>query len=250
MEAVVDAGLPEREFSSEPLDNGASAPREGRRSQMDEDLKRRFTSEISEEGLGHSGQPAAHVKRIDGKRLREWHHKDMASHLWAQNRPFECCAGVLVCSHDAARLGKPAEETEVFEVTCRGMNFTTILPNQAHTCDTLLLHAIPCRCNAILCCCMQYLVVAFKFPSFYWVLFFEMGCGRDNAIAFFWESECVQATATALQCSASRVAGTEHTAGCFASEAMIPEVEAESVQVPREQQRQDAEDQSQSQGPR
>ena len=37
-------------------------------------------------------------------------------------------------SHDAARLGKHAGETGVFEVTSHGMNFTTILPNQAHTC--------------------------------------------------------------------------------------------------------------------
>ena len=129
MEAVaeqIEAGFPERKFSSEPLDNEGS-----RRSHMDEDLMRRLTSEIFEEGLGHSGQPTDRVKRIDGKRLREWQHKDMASHLWAQNRTFECCTGVLVCSHDAARLGKPAEETEGFEVTSHGMNFTTILPNQA-----------------------------------------------------------------------------------------------------------------------
>ena len=85
----VDAGLPEREFSSEPLDNEGSAPRRGRRSNMDDDLKRELTSEIFEEGLGHSGQPTARVKRIDGKRLREWQHKDMASHLSAQNRTFE-----------------------------------------------------------------------------------------------------------------------------------------------------------------
>ena len=102
---------------------------------MDEDLKRRLTSEIFEEGLAHPGEPTACVKRIDVKRLREWQHKDMASHLCAQNRTLECCTGVLVRSHDAARLGKPAEETEVFEVTSHGMNFTTILPNQAHTCN-------------------------------------------------------------------------------------------------------------------
>ena len=151
----VDAGLPEREFSSVPLDNEGTAPRRGRRSHMDEDLQRRLTSEIFEEGLGHSGQPTARVKRIDGKRLREWQHKDMASHLWAQNRTFECCTGVLVCSRDAARLEKPAEETEVFEVTSHVMNFTTILPNQAHTCKTLMLRALPCRCSAISCCCIQ-----------------------------------------------------------------------------------------------
>ena len=129
--------FPEREFSSEPLDNEGSAPKRGRRSHMDEDLKRRLTSEIFEEGLGHSGQPT--VKRIDGKRLREWQHKDMASHLWAQNRTFECCTGARVCSRDAARWGKPAEETEVFEVTSHVTNFTTILPNQARTCNTLPL---------------------------------------------------------------------------------------------------------------
>ena len=89
------------------------------------------------------------MKRIDGKRLREWQHKDLASHLWAQNRTFECCTGVLVCSHDAARLEKPAEKPQVFEVTSHGMNFTTILPNLARTCNTLLLHAISCCCNQI-----------------------------------------------------------------------------------------------------
>ena len=151
----IDAGLPEREFSSEPLDNEGSAPRRGRRSHVDEDLKRRLTSEIFEEGLGHSGQPTARVKRIVGKRLREWQHKNMASHWWAQNRTFECRTGVLVCSHDAARLGKPAEETEVFEVTSHGMNLTTILPNQARTCNTLPLHATPgntfnVACNILL----------------------------------------------------------------------------------------------------
>ena len=61
---------------------------------MDEDLKRRLTSEIFEEGLAYPGKPTSRVKRIDGKRLREWQHKDMASHF----------TGVLVCSHDAARL--------------------------------------------------------------------------------------------------------------------------------------------------
>ena len=53
---------------------------------MDEDLKRRLTSEVFEQGLGHSGQPTARVKLINGKRLREWQHKDMASHLRAQSR--------------------------------------------------------------------------------------------------------------------------------------------------------------------
>ena len=78
----IDAGIPEREFSSEPLDNKGSAPRRGRRSNMDEDLKRR-TSEIFEEGLGHSGQPTARVKRVDGKCLRECSTRTcMASHLW------------------------------------------------------------------------------------------------------------------------------------------------------------------------
>ena len=71
MEAVaeqVDAGLPD----SDPLDNEGKAPRGRRRPHMDEDLKRRLTSEIFEEGLAHSGKPTASVKRIDGRRLREW----------------------------------------------------------------------------------------------------------------------------------------------------------------------------------
>ena len=56
----------------------------------------------------------------------------------------------------------------------------------------------------------------------------------------------VCAAATALQCNAgaSRVAVTEHTAGWLAIEARFPEVEAESVQVPREQGRQDGGDQA------
>ena len=121
---------------------------------MDENLKRQLTSEIFEEGFRHSGQPTARVKRIDDKRLSEWQRKDMAGHLWVQNRTFECCMCVFVCSHDAVRLGKPAEKPHVFEITSHGMNFTTILPNQAHTSNTLLLHVI---------LCMRHLVVAFKF---------------------------------------------------------------------------------------
>ena len=98
---------------------------------------------------------------------------------------------VRVCSHDAARLGKPVEETEVFEVTSHGMNFTTILQNQAHTCNSLLLHTVLCRCNAIPCCCIQYLVVAFKFFGFSkWV------CGRNNAITMF----CKFSFATSICC--------------------------------------------------
>ena len=62
----------------------------------------------------------------------------------AQNRTFECCTGARVCSRDAAHLGKPAEETEVFEVTSHVTNFTTILPNQARTCNTL-----PLQCNTL-----------------------------------------------------------------------------------------------------
>ena len=201
------------------------------------------------------------MKRIDGKRLREWQHMGMAGHVWAPNPTFECCTGVFVCSHDAARLGKPAEETEVLEVTSHGMNFTTILPSQARTCNTLPLHAIPCRENAITCYCLQYLVIAFK--TFVFWVFLKKVCDAIIAIiarCVFFEFAIivccisvveVRAAAAALQCNAgaSRV-GTEHTAGWLTIEASVPEVEAESVQVPREQGRQDAEDEPQSQGPR
>ena len=62
----------------------------------------------------------------------------------------------------------------------------------------------------------------------------------------------VRVAVTALQCNAgaSRMVGTEHTAGWLAIEESVPEVEGESVQVLREQGRQDADDQPQCQGPR
>ena len=126
----------------------------------------------------------------------------------------------------------------MFEVTSHGMNFTTFLPNQAHTGNTFLLHSDSLRFSG-----------------------FRNGeCGGNNyvlqifvcniGLLHFLGRGCVQATATALHCNAgaSRVAGAEHIAGWLAIEARVPDVEAESVHVPREQGRQDAEDQPQSQG--
>ena len=135
MEAVaeqVDAGLPEREFSSEPLDNEGSAPRRGTQVKYGRGSKAAAHERNLRGGLGSFGSAHSSHK---AHRWQAWQHKDMASHLWAQNRIFECCTGAFVCSHDAARLGEPAEETKVFEVTSHGMNFTTILPNEAHTCN-------------------------------------------------------------------------------------------------------------------
>ena len=66
----------------------------------------------------------------------------------------------------------------MFEVTSHGMNFTTILPNQAHTCNTLPFHAILCCCNAITCYCMQYLVIAIR--NIVFKRFFEKGVRRNS----------------------------------------------------------------------
>ena len=54
----------------------------------------------------------------------------------------------------------------MFEFTSHGVNFTTILRNQAHTCNTLLLHASSC-CRI-------------KIPPVFFFGFREE-CGRNDA---------------------------------------------------------------------
>ena len=157
----IELGLPEREFSSEPLDNEGSAPKSGCRSHVDEDLKRRLTSEIFEEGSGQSGQPT--VKRIDGKRLREWQHKDMASHLWhrivlSSVAQVPACAPTMLLDWANQRRRLRCSRSQATSRTSR----RSCRIRRAH-CNTLPLHAILCRCNAITCHCMQTLSVLLGF---------------------------------------------------------------------------------------
>ena len=95
----------------------------------------------------------------------------------------------------------------MFEVTGHGMDFATILPYQAHTCISLVIdiHPVSLHCNSVSLHATG--VVAFKSNSFF------SGCAdailQHQLISLFTVATsicrmffgCVQATATALQCS-------------------------------------------------
>ena len=113
---------------------------------------------------------------------------------------------------------------------------------------------------------MQQYVVACKIlllhsKSLCFIGVLEKGVRRNNcnncSFRFFWfaiTTCCISVVGVRRRlCSVMQAlpeweGETEHTAGWLAIEARVPEVEAESVQVAREQGRQGAEGQPQSQG--
>lgn len=103
----------------------------GRRRRHSEVFKKELCSGMLKRLRASSSAAEARVQGVDGRRVREWTHEELHSHLVCAQRVLGQHSGTFAHSEDAARIGKPAVEIKTYNLYVPALGVGIWMCNQA-----------------------------------------------------------------------------------------------------------------------
>lgn len=103
----------------------------GRRRRWGEDVRNELLQGLAKKCRAQHASSTAAVLGIDSRRLSEWHSKELVAQHAAGMWVFGELTGTFVVASGGARLGKPAEDTNLYIAAHHGSGYATWLVPQA-----------------------------------------------------------------------------------------------------------------------